>query len=104
MLVIIMSAFVVLALLGVIWGFVRQAQLFLAARAAHPSSAAAPAGVPAIAGLRLPPGERIVSVSTDAGKLVMHVQTPGGSYVDIIDLASGNLTGHIRTSPRPASK
>jgi hypothetical protein len=98
-----MSAFVVLALLGVIWGFVRQAQLFLAARAAHPSSAA-PAGVPAIAGLRLPPGERIVSVSTDAGKLVMHVQTPGGSYVDIIDLATGNLTGQIRTSPQPASK
>jgi hypothetical protein len=96
--VIIMSTLFVLALLATIWGFVRQAQLFMAARAARTRPvAAAPAG--AAATITLAPGARIVSASTDAGKLVLHVATPTGGEVEIIDLASGKRTGQIKTAP-----
>jgi hypothetical protein len=47
----------------------------------------------------LAPGARIVSVSTDAGKLVLHVQTATGAEVEIIDLATGKLTAQVKTAP-----
>ncbi|MDB5734668.1 MAG: hypothetical protein JWP16_957 [Alphaproteobacteria bacterium] len=92
-----MSALVVLALLGVVWGFVRQSQVLLAARAQK--AAAAPAGAPdgTAAVITLAPGARIVSASTDAGKLVLHVATPSGGEVEIIDLATGKLTAQVKT-------
>ena len=97
--VIIMSALFVLALLGVVWGFVRQSRAFLAARAEKAAAqpvTAAPAGAPA-AVITLAPGARILSASTDAGKLVLHVSTPSGGEVEIIDLASGRLTTQVKT-------
>jgi hypothetical protein len=99
--VIIMSTIFVLALLGVIWGFVRQAHTFMVARTAA-SVAASPsisATVPAAAAIMLAPGARIVSATTDAGKLVLHVDTPSGGEVEIVDLATGKLTGQVRTTP-----
>jgi hypothetical protein len=97
--VIIMSALFVLALLATIWGFIRQAHIFMAARAvAGTPAATAPAD--AAATITLSPGARIVSASTDAGKLVLHVATPTGSEVEIIDLATGKRTGQIKTAPQ----
>jgi hypothetical protein len=93
--VIIMSTIFVLALLGVIWGFVRQARIMMAARESRAPAAAAPAD--AAAAIILAPGSRIVSASTDSGKLVLHVATPTGGEVEIIDLATGRRTGQIRT-------
>lgn len=93
-----MSTLFVLALLGTIWGFIRQAHIFMMARAAHGQPvAAAPAD--AAATITLAPGARIVSASTDAGKLVLHVATPTGGEVEIIDLATGRRTGQIKTAP-----
>ena len=93
--VIIMSGLLVLALLGTIWGFVRQAHIFMAAR----THTAAPPVAGAAATITLAPGARIVSASTDAGKLVLHVATPSGGEVEIIDLATGKQTGRITTNP-----
>jgi len=93
--VIIMSALFILALLGTIWGFVRQSRILMASRAAPRAAAVAPA---AAAVITLAPGARIVSASTDAGKLVLHVATPSGGEVDIIDLATGKQTGQIKAS------
>ncbi len=93
--VIIMSALFVLALLGVIWGFVRQSRTLMAARA-EKAAAQAPAS-DAAAVITLAPGSRILSASTDAGKLVLHVSTPTGGEVEIIDLATGRLTAQVRT-------
>ena len=95
--VIIMSALFVLALLGTIWGFVRQAHIFMVARTQAGGVAAAPLAPAAT--ITLAPGARIVSASTDAGKLVLHVATPGGGEVEIIDLATGKQTGRIVTTP-----
>jgi hypothetical protein len=95
--VIIMSTLFALALLGTIWGFIRQAHIFMAAK--EQSKAAAPASVPqgAAASITLAPGARILSVTTDSGKLVLHVATPAGSEVEIIDLSTGRLTGQVKT-------
>src|SRR5580658_8016133 len=82
--VIIMSALFVLALLGTIWGFVRQAHILMAGRAAASAPAAAEPDAAAI--ITLARGARIVSATTEAGKLVLHVATPSGGEVEIIDL------------------
>ena len=90
-----MSTLFVLALLGTIWGFVRQAHIFMAARA----TPAAPPQTGDAATITLAPGVRIISATTDAGKLVLHVATPTGGEVEIIDLATGKRTGQIKTAP-----
>jgi hypothetical protein len=51
----------------------------------------------AAAVVTLAPGARIVSATTQAGKLVLHVDTPSGGEVEIIDLATGKLTGQVKT-------
>jgi hypothetical protein len=95
-----MSGLIVLALLGVVWGFIRQSQVLMAARAHAPAPASAPGAAPGTAAvLTLAPGARIVSASTDAGKLVLHVQTQGGAEIEIIDLATGKLTSQVKTAP-----
>jgi hypothetical protein len=99
--VIIMSTFFVLALLGTIWGFLHQARIFMASRSAAnaPAVSDAPAPASAAARITLAPGARILSATTDAGKLVLHVATPTGSEVEIIDLATGRLTAQVKTAP-----
>jgi len=96
-LVIIMSALLVLALLGTIWGFMRQARIYTAAKAASNPGATIPAAPAAV--ITLAPGARIVSATTEAGKLVLHVSTPSGGEVEIIDLATGKQTGQVKTAP-----
>jgi len=94
--VIIMTVLVVLALLGAIWGFVRQAHIVMAAKTASSAASNGPSSAAAV--ITLAPGARIVSASTEAGKLVLHVATPSGGEVDIIDLATGKQTGQIKAS------
>ena len=93
-----MTVLLVLALLGTIWGFVRQSRIAMTAGAGSSAAANAPAAVPAGAVITLAPGARIVSASTEAGKLVLHVETPTGGEVEIIDLATGKQTGQIKTA------
>lgn len=92
--VLIMSVLFILTLLGTIWGFVRQARILMASKA----MASAPTAAPAAAVITLAPGARIVSATTEAGKLVLHVATPSGGEVEIIDLATGKQTGQIKAS------
>jgi hypothetical protein len=88
--VIILSTLFVIAILALVFGFVRQYRLYAAAHAPPP---------PAAAMITLAPGARIVSATTDAGKLVLHVATPGGGEVEIFDLATGKLFLQVRTAP-----
>jgi hypothetical protein len=88
--VIIMTVLLVLALLGTIWGFARQAGILMAGRTA-------PAQTGAAATVTLAAGARIVSATTEAGKLVLHVDTASGGEVEMIDLATGKLTGQVKT-------
>jgi len=90
-LVIIMSVLLALAFVGVVWGFIRQGRILMEGRAAKPAAAEG--------GIALPPGAKILSSSTEAGRLVLRLQTPSGEEVRIIDLASGKLVQTIKTSP-----
>jgi len=92
--VIIMTMLLVVALLGTVWGFLRQAHIFMAAKQTVREQAPGPAAL-----VTLAPGARIVSAATEAGKLVLHVDTPSGGEVEIIDLATGKLTGQVKTKP-----
>jgi len=95
-----MSTLFVLAILATIWGFVRQAHIFMAAKEQSKIGAAAgPAEISPGATVTLAPGARILSATTESGKLVLHVATPAGSEVEIIDLATGKLTGQVKTQP-----
>ena len=73
--VIILSVLLVAGLVAVAAGFVRQYRLYQAHHAA-PTAGRHPSG--AAASVILAPGAHIVSAATDAGKLVLHVQTPAG--------------------------
>jgi len=94
-LVIIMSVLLALAFVGVVWGFIRQGRILMQGRAAQPAAATAPS----TAGIVLPPGAKIVSSSTEAGRLVLRLATPQGEEVRIIDLGTGKLVQTIKTQP-----
>ena len=85
-----MTVLLVLAFVAVVWGFLRQGRILLDGRQQAPAAAAG-------GGISLPPGARILSSSTDAGRLVLHLATPAGEEIEIIDLSSGRLVQTIKT-------
>jgi len=89
-LVISMTLLLALALIAVVWGFIRQGRILLDHRAGREQPANAST---------LPPGAKILSSSTEAGRLVLRLQTPQGEEVRIIDLASGKTVQSIKTQP-----
>jgi hypothetical protein len=96
-LVIIMTVLLALALIAVVWGFIRQGRILMQHRAGERPAATAPA---LGGGIILPPGAKILSSSTEAGRLVLRLQTrSGGEEVRIVDLSNGRLVQTIKTSP-----
>lgn len=72
-----------LAIIALALGFVRQYRLYRADRNGPVS-------------LQLTPGAHILSAGIEAGRLVLHVQTPEGGAVEIIDPASGKLISRTK--------
>lgn len=97
--VIILSVLVVAAFIGVVWGFTRQYRLYQQHRAAIAPAAVTGVTDVSAAAIQLAPGSHIVSATTDAGKLVLHVTTKAGSEVDVFDLEDGKLTSQVKESP-----
>ena len=95
---IVLTTLLLLGVVALVVGFVRQARLMMAS---HHTAAPATPSEGAAATVILAPGTRIVSAATEAGKLVLHVTTPSGGEVEIIDLASGKLTGQVTTQATP---
>jgi hypothetical protein len=100
-LVIIMTMLLALALIAVVWGFIRQGRIMMQQRAARelPAATATAAAPAAGGGIVLPPGAKILSSSTEAGRLVLRLQTRTGEEIRIIDLGTGKLVQTIKTSP-----
>jgi hypothetical protein len=98
-LVIIMTMLLALALIAVVWGFIRQGRIMMQQRAARELPAATAAAPAAGGGIVLPPGAKILSSSTEAGRLVLRLQTRTGEEIRIIDLGTGKLVQTIKTSP-----
>ena len=84
--VIVLTALIILALIGLVGGMVYKI-------AAKPRPALA-AGANA-AGFVLPPGAQIVSSETQPGRLVLHVRNGGRDEIDIVNLDDGHLVARI---------
>ena len=84
--VVVLSALIILALIGLVVGF-----------AVKLSGKARPAGAAAVPGstILLPAGAKILKAETQPGRLVVHLQTPGGGEIDIYNLEDGALITRI---------
>lgn len=84
--VIILSMLFVVGVVALVIGFMRQYQIL---QGGKNKVMAAPGGAPAV--VELQPGARIVSVQAMQGRLVLHLATPTGGQVEVLDLATGKL-------------
>ena len=94
-----MSLLLALALLALVWGFVRQGRAMNERQAVDAVALPAPRVEGGLARLTLAPGVRIVSAQTANGRLVLHLTGPTGDEVQVLDLSSGLLQQQIRTAP-----
>ena len=95
-----MSLLLALAFLGLVWGFMRQGRVMIAAKEAQTQAVPAAESLASVR-ITLAPGVRIVSASPDGGKLVLHLTGPTGDEVQVLDLATGALTHLVHTAPSP---
>jgi hypothetical protein len=86
--VIILSALIILALIGLVVGAI----LKLSGRSTHVIGGSDTAFV-------LPPGARILTSETQPGRLILHVRSPEGEEIDIISTDDGKLVGRVKTAP-----
>ena len=87
--VIILGVLIVLAFLALVWGFITRL-------GGHSTSGAVSASDRA-PDYFLPVGSKIIQVqTTTTSRIVMAVQTPAGSEVDIFDADTGKLIVRIR--------
>ena len=89
--VILLSALLVAGAILLAIGLLRQYRIFRGVGAG-----VAAEGAPAL--LSLAPGVRIVSVQTAPGRLIVHVATPQGGEVEVMDLTSGKLLFRVRST------
>jgi hypothetical protein len=87
--VIVLSALIILALIGLVVGTVMK----LSGRSTHLIGRG---GTSAFA---LPPGAKIVSAESQPGRLILHVRSPQGDEIDIIDTDDGRLISQVKTPP-----
>ena len=84
--VIILTALFAAGVVALVFGFMRQYRIYQADKGAAQT-------------LALPPGGHIISSETRDGRLILHVQTPHGGEVEVIDLSSGKLLTRIKSGP-----
>ncbi len=84
--VIVLSALIILALVGLVVG--------MALKFSGHSPGSASAGGAAFV---LPPGARVLSVQTAPNRLVLQLRTEKGEEVDIVSLEDGHLIARIAT-------
>jgi hypothetical protein len=87
--VIVLSALIILALIGLVVGF-----------AVKLSGKARPAGAAAVPGstILLPVGAKILKAETQPGRLIVHLQADGGEEIDIYNLEDGALITRIKSA------
>jgi hypothetical protein len=92
--VIILSALIILALIGLVVGAVMKL----------PGRSTRLMGGGSETAYILPPNAKILSTETQAGRLILHVHSPQGEEIDIIDTNDGHLIRQVKTaSPAPSN-
>ncbi len=87
--VIILSALIILALIGLVVGAVMK----LSGRSTHL------VGGRAETSFALPPGAKILTSDAQPGRLILHVRSPLGDEIDIISTEDGRLISQVKTAP-----
>ncbi len=95
--VIILSSLFVAGVVALIIGFMRQYQIYQAGSRSGVNNMGVGAP-PAV--VELEPGAHIVSVTTMSNRLILQLDTPKGSEVEVMDLATGKLLFRMAT-PHP---
>jgi len=88
--VIILSALIILALIALVVGVAMK----LSGRLSRPSASGQT--------FVLPRGAKIVTTDVQPGRIVLHVRSPQGDEIDIIETDTGRLVSRIAASPPPA--
>ena len=99
--VIILSVLFVVGIVALIFGFMRQYEIYRGGAQGNAKGNASVAEVgTAPAMIALEPGARIISVRTDANHLILQLATAKGDQVEVLDLATGKLLYRV-AAPRP---
>jgi hypothetical protein len=91
--VIVLSALIILAMIGLVVGIVVKSS-----SRAKTSGGGGEIGVTFV----LPPDAQIVSTAADSGRLILHVRSAKGDEVDIFNTDDGHLIARIGSAPKPA--
>ncbi len=88
--VIVLSALIILALIGLVVGAV----LKLSGRSTHVLGGGASNGGAFV----LPAGAKIVGTDTQPGRLILHVTSPQGDEIDIVSTEDGHLIAQVKAA------
>ena len=88
--VIVLSALIILALVGLVAGAI----LKLSGRSTHVLGGASGGGT-----FALPPGAKIQATETQPGRLILHVHSGEGDEIDIVSTEDGHLIAQIKAPP-----
>lgn len=89
--VIVLTALIILALIGLVVGSVMK----LSGRSTKLLESGSGRT------LALPPGARILSSESQPGRLILHVRSPAGDEIDIVNTDDGKLIGRVVAAPPP---
>jgi hypothetical protein len=89
--VIVLTALIILALIGLVVGSV----LKLSGRSTKLLGSGSGQT------LALPPGARILFSESQPGRLILHVRSPAGDEIDIVNTDDGKLIGRVVAAPPP---
>jgi hypothetical protein len=84
--VIVLSALIILALVGLVAGVIWK----LSGHTASPASGGA---------FVLPPDAKVVTMETQPGRVILHVHGPEGDEIDILSTDDGHLVAQIKSPP-----
>ena len=95
--VIVLSALIILALIGLVAGMAMKmtghsVHLFGGSDAPQPAAPATGSDSTAFA---LPPGAKLMSSETQPGRLILHVHAAAGDEIDIVSTDDGHLISRI---------
>jgi hypothetical protein len=90
--VIVLSALIILALVGLVVGVV----LKMTGRSTH---VLGPGGSASDSAFVLPAGATILNSDAQPGRLILHVRSGEGDEIDIVSTDDGHLVARIRAAP-----
>ena len=94
--VVVMGIMILAGLAAVIAGMIFQASKLGKKTPKQVPAATAPVLSGALSALTIPEGGEVASVALDGDRLAVHLKTPGGSEIAIVDIATGKVLTRVK--------